>query len=183
MSFNVFVSISVFPCRILHTPIRWLRHIIRGIYIEEWIVDIYRIYKFTFVRDILYCLHVFVRLLICLSASISLIPVAPLSVCVCVCVCICMSVCLCVTYLLRDRWIDLVHIWADDRYNTKMWPRPGLVTIGRRSRSQGRLRASKNCIFTRYFASHWARPLMFTSSNLTLLLWWSAQAIKEFSRL
>ena len=31
-------------------------------------------------------------------------------------VCVCVSVC--VTYLLWDCWMDLVHIWCDDRYNT-----------------------------------------------------------------
>ena len=75
------------------------------------------------------------------NASILLIPVAPLSVCVCVCVYVC------VTYLLRDHWTDLVHIWGDDRYNTDGWPRLGLVTLGQRSRSPGRSRSPRKKIF------------------------------------
>ena len=52
------------------------------------------------------------------------------SVCVSVCVSVCLSVCLCVTYLLRDRLTDLVHIWSKDESQTRDLPRLYFMTLG-----------------------------------------------------
>ena len=101
-----------------------------------------------------------------------MIPIVPLSLCLCAC--------LCVTYLIRDWWVDLVHIWGADRYKTDMWPRPGLRTLSQRSRSHI-WQASKNFFFVNSVKKYWTSIFFQCHWEFFFFklrkIWWAAKTI------